>query len=230
MTDEETQGFTAEELGLEPEQFDEGTATATVQPDGTIGGGLTEDQKRAVLMESIETGQMIPAAWAQQGQSQQREPVQDDDDNDLMYRGEAKAMLASERDRIRQEVQSEMDSRYGRAIASMQANDVAREVADVMPEAAPIARRLVEQMGASAVGMTPEVKKLVMQAAVGEAVMSQRSRAVPGHNDQSTSAPRYMPADGIGAEDIAFYQRQFASVNGGRQATTQQLREAGYLK
>lgn len=229
MTDEETQGFTAEELGLEPESFDEGTTTATVQPDGTIGSGLTEDQKRAVLMESIETGQMIPAAWAQHGQTQQREPVQDDDDNDLMYRGEAKAMLASERDRMRQEIQSEFDGRYGRAIASMQANDVAREVADVMPEAGPIARRLVEQMGASAVGMTPEVKKLVMQAAVGEAVMSQRSRAVPGHNDQSTSAPRYMPADGIGAEDIAFYQRQFASIHG-RQATTKELREEGYLK
>ena len=228
MIDEETQGFTAEELGLEPEQFDEGTSTATVQPDGTISGGLTEDQKRAVLMESIETGQLVPAAWMQQGQTQQREPVQDDDDNDLMYRGDAKAMLASERDRMRQEIQSEFDGRYGRAIASMQANDVAREVADVMPEAGPIARRLVEQMGASAVGMTPEVKKLVMQAAVGEAVMNQRSRSVPGHNDQSTSAPRYMPADGIGADDIAFYQRQFASIHG-RQATTKELREEGLL-
>lgn len=229
MTDEEMQGFTAEELGLEPEQFDEGTtATATIANDGTM-GGLTEEQKRAVLMESIEQGQLVPAAWMQQTQNHAPAPTSDEDDNDLMYRGEAKALLAAERERFRQEVQTEFDGKYGRALASLQADGLAREVADVMPEAAPIARKLVEQMGAAAVGMTPEVKKLVMQAAVGEAVMNQRSRSVPSHNDQTTSAPRYMLSDGITPDDVAFYQRQFASIHG-RQATTKELREEGYLK
>lgn len=226
MTEELETGFTAEELGIVPDPEDIQTP---VQSDGSI-NAVSDEMRKAILMDAIQSGEMMPSAWAETPQQPAYTPhtapqADDGDDESLVFQGDFKKALAAEREKIK----AEMAAQFAPAIASMQASTVAQEVGEIMPEAAPIARKLVEQMGAAALNMTPEIKKLVTDAAIGAAVREARTRTIPTHESSTSDAPRYNLAPGIEPADVEFYRNSF-EYSYKRQPTTKELKAAGYLR
>jgi hypothetical protein len=228
MTDEMNDGYSPDELGIEPEPVENEGAVSVAQ-DGTA--TMTDEMRNSILLDAIQRGEMIPSWMAgSTGQPDTPPDYQQDDapaseSDTLVFKGELDRLLAEAEKRAEQRILGQV----GPHIASITANTLAQEAAEIMPEAAPIVRQIVQQMGAGAMSLTNEAKKLLIDAAVGKAYLESRRR-VPTHESTGSSpAPRYVLADGVTQEDVEFYSRQYQE-NYGKRPDAKHLREVGYLR